>query len=187
MFHSRVPTLSRVPTPPEAIRHRTGGVRWSAQVPLIASCVLLVGALVRQKALVAVGRTLPNESWRLEGDAGYLVLAPLHGLLDQMSLLTIPQHVALLLTVGACGAMWGAVAGNRNLHGPPRRWASLPLRARTLAALAASVITLAVTLAICAWGAWAPRPMLHLAGTAPDELVIDFHAHTEASHDARDG
>jgi hypothetical protein len=49
--------------------------------------------------------------------------------------------------------------------------------------------TLAVTLVLFAafvlGGALWHRPMLALAGAGPDDLVVDFHSHTNVSHDVR--
>jgi hypothetical protein len=67
-------------------------------------------------------------------------------------------------------------------------WRSLALRrraswARELKALVASFLLL---LAFLVAGALWHRPMLGLAGVSPDQVVVDFHTHTNVSHDVRD-
>jgi hypothetical protein len=52
-----------------------------------------------------------------------------------------------------------------------------------LRALVASVVLLC--LFVLAGALW-HRPMLALQGSAPGEIVVDFHSHTNASHDVKD-
>jgi hypothetical protein len=98
---------------------------------------------------------------RLVTSPAFLALAPLNNILDALSLLSLRQHVALLVTIVA------VVGGLARLRG-----------------VAIAVVTLA---AIYAVGALVPRPMAALAVDDPNAVVIDFHSHTSASHDGRRG
>ncbi|MGH7509877.1 MAG: PHP domain-containing protein [Gemmatimonadales bacterium] len=51
--------------------------------------------------------------------------------------------------------------------------------------LRSSAIGLALFAGFVAVGALWHRPMLSLAGTGPDDVVVDFHSHTNVSHDVR--
>jgi hypothetical protein len=111
----------------------------------------------------------------LELSAGYLAIEPISSVLDTLTLLTVWQHVALLLWAIALYAgirVWFARRGGRT---SPRR------------ELAGAGIFLAVILATYAAAAVAPRPMARLALNDGAVLAVDFHAHTQHSHDGRPG
>ena len=67
---------------------------------------------------------------------------------------------------------WRAVRAQRGL--------SVAGELRTL------TVSLLLLLAFLITGAVWHRPMLSLAGVEPGELVVDFHSHTNVSHDVRD-
>jgi hypothetical protein len=117
----------------------------------------------------------PGASLRLP--AAYLVLAPFSDLADAVSLLTVRQHVALLVTVLLAFAVWRALRG--------RRRASLARRA--IAEAAAFALLFVAVLAFYAAAVLTARPMAALALGDADEVAVDFHTHTEASHDGRAG
>jgi hypothetical protein len=108
---------------------------------------------------------------RLGVSAGYTALAPLSALLDTITLLTVAQHVALLL--------WGFLIYIGWRVRSPRR-PRTPLREVGYAAafLAGILVTYAAA-------ALLPRPMAALATSDDTVLSIDFHAHTKYSHDGR--
>ena len=106
-----------------------------------------------------------------------MAIAPLSSVLDTLTLLTVGQHIALLLwIIGAvrrCGACFGAT--------PRRHDVAREAIAARRAASSSSVVTYAAgALAAAADGA---------ARRRPDEACspIDFHAHTKYSHDGRSG
>ncbi len=105
--------------------------------------------------------------------AGYLLLAPLSDLFDEISLLSVRQHVALGVTilVAYVGVRWW----RRRRDPRPSVWAELGGGA----ALAALVF------ALYAGVTRAPRPMASLAVDSAEQVVVDFHSHTNASHDVR--
>ena len=112
---------------------------------------------------------------RLAISGQYAILAPFCALLDMQSLLTIPQHIAVLVTllVGFC--IWRAVAYNRS--------ASFPVWRRELGGLLLFVIVAPGLLLLV--NVLVPRPMARLQVDDPDVVVVDVHTHTASSHDGR--
>lgn len=103
----------------------------------------------------------------------YLVAAPLFGVWDMLSLLTLSQHYAVILTLIAMYALFRTRAprGKRSL------WAKGGIEvARAIGALVGLLI-------FYAGGMLLPRPMVGLEVTDPDLVAIDFHSHTSHSHD----
>ncbi len=105
--------------------------------------------------------------------AGYLLLAPLSDLFDEISLLSVRQHIALGVTIliAYVGVRWW----RRRRGQRPSVWAE----SGGGAALAALVF------AFYAGVTRAPRPMASLVVDSAGQVVVDFHSHTNASHDAR--
>ncbi len=110
---------------------------------------------------------------RLSVSAGYTALAPLSAVLDTITLLTVGQHIALLLWIIVVYVGWRLRAS----RGP-----TTPLRETRNAALLLGGI-----LVTYAAAAILPRPMAALAMSDDTVLSIDFHAHTKYSHDGRPG
>lgn len=107
---------------------------------------------------------------------GYLILAPLSDVLDALSLLSVRQHIALVLTAVAAFAVWRIVVR----PGSPASWrAVLSREIGRLLLLLLGLVTLYAAMALL------PRPMAALALKNPDEIAVDFHSHTNASHDGR--
>lgn len=113
----------------------------------------------------------------LQRPAGYVLLAPMSNVFDLLTLLSVRQHVALLLTLFLCYAIYWARRGRvmPSTVSPARR------AARVVARVGVALLAL---LAVYFGGALLPRPMAALEAP-PDILVIDFHAHTRFSHDGR--
>lgn len=132
--------------------------------------LVIVSAFAPLPPLVdAVTGAVPGDA-TLTRPALYLVFAPLSNTLDALTFLTIERAQALLGTWVILLACWGLIAG--------RTW-----RRRLLRILLAPVIVLlfaaaAVTL---------PRPVPALESADSDATIIDFHSHTQASHDGRHG
>jgi hypothetical protein len=111
----------------------------------------------------------------------YLVFAPLFTLWDGVSMLSMTRLVGFLGGMVALYLLW------RITH-----W--LLSRGKRPAARGAGLMTELKVLAVCATlfvafvaiGAVWHRPMLSLAGTGPNEIIVDFHSHTNLSHDVRD-
>ena len=117
----------------------------------------------------AVTGAVPGDA-ALTRPALYVVLAPLSNTLDALTFLTIERAQVLLGTWIILFAVWGVLAGRTR-------------RGRLTRVLLAPVVVLlfagaAVTL---------PRPVPALESADSDATIIDFHSHTQASHDGRRG
>lgn len=116
----------------------------------------------------------------------YLVGAPLFGLWDTLSVITLHQHYAVLWTFVFLYLAWRFRAFARGW----RAVSAIPLARRLLRRAGIELLHLAVSLAVLVafYAAWAlmPRPMTRLTLIdEPDLLVVDFHSHTNFSHDGR--
>jgi len=105
----------------------------------------------------------------------FLLAAPLFGAWDTLSLLTLSQHYAVLATLAALyvSARLRAPKGLRSGLG----------RAR-FEALRAGLWLLGL-LGFYAVGLLVARPMVGIELSGPDLLSVDFHSHTNHSHDGR--
>jgi hypothetical protein len=113
----------------------------------------------------------------LRRPAGYVLLAPLSNVLDLLTLLSVRQHIALLLTLAVAYAVWWWLRGRTV---PPT-----VTPGRRAARLAARIgLAILALLAVYFGGALLPRPMAGLE-VGPNIVAIDFHAHTRFSHDGR--
>lgn len=106
----------------------------------------------------------------------FLVGAPLFGVWDSLSLLSLSQHYAVLVTLIALYA--ASVLRARRWAAPGRSLGGWLVREAGRGTLA-----LVLLLAFYAAGMLLPRPMTGIRLTDPDRLTIDFHSHTRHSHD----
>lgn len=142
-------------------------------MPVVATLLLLATALVARSPLQALGSGAPI-AMRLHLPVSYLALAPFCGVLDALSLLSLRQHIATMVTI-----MLGCLA----LHVARTRSEACGLKSGILRALGVTVLLLASLVALYAVMTLVPRPMAALALGDPDGVVVDFHSHTSASHD----
>jgi proteasome lid subunit RPN8/RPN11 len=111
----------------------------------------------------------------------YLVFAPLFTLWDGVSMLSMTRLVGFLGGIVALYVLW------RITRWLLSRWSSTgALRGRLLHELKILVVSATLFVAFVSTGATWHRPMLSLAGTRADEVVVDFHSHTNVSHDVSD-
>jgi hypothetical protein len=110
----------------------------------------------------------------------YLILAPLFSLWDGVSMLSMSRLRGFLIGLVALYLAWRV--GRLLWHRAARTSARFSLL-KEIGSLAIALLLLAGFLA---GGALWHRPMLALAGTDPGEIVVDFHSHTNASHDVVD-
>jgi hypothetical protein len=89
-------------------------------------------------------------------------------------MLSMSRLRGLLIGLALLYLLWRIWRGFRGRPGP-----SLAGELRTLA------ISLVLLLGFLITGAVWHRPMLSVAGVDPGELVVDFHSHTNVSHDVR--
>jgi hypothetical protein len=131
--------------------------RWCA-----VGAILMLAAGLTPVAPVRDAVTFSAEHGvRLVTSPAFLALAPLNNILDALSLLSLRQHVALLITILVVV------------------WCLARLRGVAVAIVALAAIYVA--------GVLVPRPMAALAVDDPNTVIVDFHSHTSASHDGRRG
>ncbi|HET9004280.1 MAG TPA: hypothetical protein VFN39_09820, partial [Gemmatimonadaceae bacterium] len=131
-------------------------------------------------ALQALGVAAPGGGVgaTLHLPAAYVLLSPICEGYDALTLLTLSEHGALL---GWLLVLFGAF---RVVRRHRRRMANL----RRRAAHSEGLLVAAFVLSFVAWysvGALVPRPMAAIALGDRDELAVDVHSHTSASHDGR--
>lgn len=170
-------------TPPAAREWR---VRWAPRLiaPATVTALVLLGALFAVPPVRDVVTLQRVPEARLAFSPTYLLGSPLWDVLDHLTLLTVPQHLALLLSLLLAFLTWRWVrARGRRRRGANTRGArTAPLR--ELAALAAFLV---VFFSVYVYGAVGPRPMAELVRGERAVLAVDVHAHTRHSHDGRPG
>ncbi|HEY2165502.1 MAG TPA: hypothetical protein VGH04_16005, partial [Gemmatimonadaceae bacterium] len=170
----RAPALA--PHPPHRHSPQEAKLPWHRRIPwwavVITLAVIVTAAFAVDPVRDAVSFEPVGEA-HLELSAGYILLAPLSAILDTITLLTVPQHIAVLLWVIGVYAVWRLLASSTK---PDAR--REVIGAATL--LGAIVVTYAAA-------AFLPRPMAALTVYDETVLAIDFHSHTDASHDGRKG
>lgn len=129
---------------------------------------------------------------------GYLIGAPLFGLWDTLTLLAVSQHQAVLATLVLLYAAWRVVAARAPSRQPPgpashpvaaqaQPWSPAAARRHLSPRLAREALvaaaSLAALLAFYAAAALIPRPMAAIRLASPDLVAVDFHSHTNHSHD----
>ena len=178
--------MGRVPRSPAALpfarsqtRVRRGGTRAATATAVALTGVVLAGAAFQRAPLVDLGASALDGRFFLDQPVGYLALAPIARVLDELSLLTEQQHLAVWSSVAAIGF---ASALARACRREPPTWSS---RLRSFAHRIAAVVV--GTLVLCVVGVLVPRPMVALRAANPADVLVDFHSHTNRSHDGRWG
>jgi hypothetical protein len=147
-------------------------------VPLALTLALLATRLFATPPLSdPLGRPLPP-ALHLQAPPLYFLLAPLFTLWDGVSMLSMTRLRGFLLGLLLIYLLWraGKMVLRRRAHGKPRRW---------LAELASLAVALLLLAGFILGGLLWHRPMLALAGVPADDVVADFHSHTNVSHDVR--
>ncbi len=152
---------------------RSPGPRGVLPLGVLAGLVL-VSALFAAPALVDAVDGTPPPFAGLARPLSYLVAAPLFGIWDSLSLLSLTQHYATLLTLVS---LYVAVRLRA------QRGGERSLLARLGAESARGVAAFLGLLGFYAAGVFLPRPMVALELGAPELLSVDFHSHTRHSHD----
>jgi hypothetical protein len=147
--------------------------------PVILTLILLGSRLDSVPALSdPVAGSVPP-SIHLAIPTLYLVLAPVFTAWDGISMLSMSRLQGFLIGLAGLYLIWRIL--RQALARRSLKSRSFWLRELTL--LAISLGSLVVFLLV---GAMWHRPMLSLAGVPRGDLVVDFHSHTNASHDVRD-
>ena len=141
---------------------------------MVVTLLVLVTSAVAIEPIRDAALLIPVGEARLDVTAPYLSIAPFSAILDTLTLLTVAQHVALLVWAIVLFAAWRLFRKRRNGVQQIRE------------AIAAGIF-LVVIVAIYAVAAMMPRPMARVALSDETVLAVDFHAHTKYSHDGRAG
>lgn len=146
--------------------------RWT----LVAVALVLVSGVLARAPIVDSLTGEPSVDARLSLTAAYLILAPFGAFLDHLSLLTDRQHVFVLLGLLAAFMVWRVI----------RRFTSTA-RGGVRREIGLAGGAFVGVLLVYAFGVLGTRPMAAISVTDPDLVIVDFHSHTEASHDGRPG
>jgi hypothetical protein len=145
------------------------------RIPLALTAALLAARLAAAPPLSdPVGAPLPA-SLHLHAPPLYLLLGPLFSLWDGASMLSMTRLRGFLLGTALLYLLCRLVRLARSRNRPLRLL-------RELGVLAGSLLGFALFLAL---GILWHRPMLALAGAGADWAVVDFHSHSNVSHDVR--
>jgi hypothetical protein len=172
--------VSRDAAPPRHSRARFTGLLavlrpwWAVIIVTLLVLVSAPFAIAPIRDAATLG-TIPEAT--LRRPLGYVLMAPVSDVLDLLALLSLRQHVALLLTLLIGYVAWFVWRGRVTpvTVAPGRR--AIRIAARIGLALLAVI-------AVYAAGVFLPRPMAAL-DTAPNVVAVDFHSHTKYSHDGR--
>jgi hypothetical protein len=137
---------------------------------LLAGAVLLSAPIAVPPVVDAVTGAAPGGDVELLRPLGYVIAAPLSNVLDALTFLSVPRAKALVAVWLAFLALAGALR-----PGPGRRRL---LRAALWPLGFVGLVAAAVLL---------PRPVPRLVRADSAAAVLDYHAHTAASHDGRAG
>lgn len=102
----------------------------------------------------------------------YTVLAPICTVLDALTLLSLRQHAAVFAMMLLCFLAWRVIRARRRGTSPVRE-------------LGVALAALLIWIVIYVGGAVIPRPMAALQMQNRDDVVVDFHSHTNHSWDGR--
>lgn len=140
--------------------------------PITVALIVLVlfSALDPLPSLVDAATGAATADADLARPWGYVVVAPLSDVLDALTFLSAGRAATLLAVWAGALALWGAL-----------RPGSLARRIlRPLGGVVVLLVLVAATVLL-------PRPVPRLVTADSEVTVIDYHAHTEASHDGRPG
>ena len=141
--------------------------------PVAVASAVVVSTFFAAPALWDAATHLPVPFASLELPWPYLVGAPLFGLWDSMTNLTMSQHIAVVAWLVGLYLLCRALA--------PRGRGSLLRRA--VFEVGRGALALAFLLAFYAVGVYLPRPMTGISLDGPNLVAVDFHSHTNHSHD----
>jgi len=137
-------------------------------IALALIALVLASALDPLPALLDAVSGMPPPDADLVRPTAYTVLAPLSNVLDALTFLSVGRAWAFVIGWATALALWGLVR-----HGSLRR--------RLTRAVLGPVAVVLLGVAAVAL----PRPVPRLVVADSSLTVIDYHAHTVASHDGR--
>jgi predicted metal-dependent phosphoesterase TrpH len=167
---------------PTAARARTlrraGAWWWLAALALL----VISGAIFPSAALIDGETMRAAEGATLMRPLAYRLTSPLSETLDALTMLSVPQHVALLVSITLLLVAARVASWRRRERLTSGAALAAVLHEHRLAARA-----IGVAVAVYGIGAVMPRPMAAIRVADPELVVVDFHSHTSASWDARPG
>jgi predicted metal-dependent phosphoesterase TrpH len=164
---ARSKSRGRVDAPAVAVRRLS--LPW---LPIGLTLALLVTAAFAVDPIRDAVTGGPVGEMRLSPPVSYFVIAPLSSGFDTLTLLTVGQHIALMLWAIGLFVLVRVLLTRRR-----------PARLRS-EILAAGLLLLGIFLTYAA-ATLLPRPMAQLVSSDSEVLIADFHAHTKYSHDGR--
>ncbi|HEV2181758.1 MAG TPA: hypothetical protein VGR59_15630 [Gemmatimonadaceae bacterium] len=141
-------------------------------VAIVVTLVVLAAWPLALSPLIDLETLAPASGAHLALGPEYVILAPICDVMDALTLLSVSQTVALLVSLAALYVVW------RELRW--RRFGTTLFREIRFALVAVAALVLFYFL-----GVVAPRPMARLTLDDPNALSIDVHSHTRFSHDGR--
>lgn len=157
----------------------TGTPTWRSRIPwwavAITAVVLITAAFVTDPIRDAVNFSAVGEG-RLEATSGYLAIGPLSNVLDTLTLLTVGQHIAILVSLILLFAAYRFFRVRGSLMGTT-----------VLREIASGLAFLGIIILAYMFALASPRPMAQFVASDGTVLAVDFHAHTKYSHDGRPG
>jgi hypothetical protein len=125
-------------------------------------------------------QTAAFASLYLSAPALYLLLGPFFSLWDGISMLSMTRLRGFLQGLAVLYVLWRILVWRRRSNP-----ASSRLRARWLGEIGILLVSLVCLLFYLVIGLLWHRPMLSLAAVPPEFSAVDFHSHTNLSHDVR--
>ena len=158
------------------------------RLPLALIALVALGALFAILPLQDAATAQPLPFAHLDQPFLYLLGAPLFGIWDTLSLLTVSQHYAVIATLVLLYVARRVLAVRslrREMAADPAP--DIPRRGltvmRSALELLGAIAALIALLAFYAAAVFLPRPMVAIRLDDPDLLAVDFHSHTNRSHD----
>jgi len=167
------PRSSRAePSTPARIGPRAAlrAVAW----PIVVTLLVLLSAAAAVDPIWDAATLETIGEARLDATAGYLSIAPISSVFDTLTLLTVGQHIALVLWI-----ILGFVAY--------RVWRARDATFRVGREVIGAGGLLAIIIVVYAAAAIMPRPMAQLVTSDATIIALDFHSHSKYSHDGRRG
>jgi predicted metal-dependent phosphoesterase TrpH len=144
-------------------------------VPLVVTVFVLVTMLFPQSPLRDAVTYGDVQGMRLGIGTAYTIFSPFCAMLDMQALLTVPQHIAFMVTLIVGFLAWRGTAFARST--------SYPSWGREAVGLLLAVLLIPFVVLLI--NVLPPRPMAKLVLDDPELVAVDVHSHTSSSHDGR--
>ena len=144
-------------------------------VPLLVTMFVLITMLVPQSPLRDAVTHGDVQGVRLDVGTAYTIFSPFCAMLDMQALLTVPQHIAFMVTLLLGFLVWRSTVFARS--------SCSPIWGREIGRLVLTVLLIPFVVLLI--NVLPPRPMAKLVVDDPAVVVVDVHSHTSSSHDGR--